>query len=119
MYRSGQRPWRKGAWLVEDEESGVVTYSDKVTRDWKGFLVRKRFADYENPQDFVKGLKDPKPIPFSHPPQVDNDVCNQFSSIYVGNTTVTAKRTGAADHLFEEGIGEMEIGCSFIIYPES
>lgn len=119
MYRSGQRPWKKGRWLVEDEESGVVCYSDEITRDYRGFLVRKRYADFENPQNFVKGVNDPKAIPFSHPIQVSSHVCTQFDSIYIGNTSVTAKRNGPADHLFDEGISEMEIGCSFIIYPEA
>ena len=119
MYNSGKRPWKSGKWLVQDEESGKICYSDEITRDYLGRLVRKQYADSEHPQDFVVGLNDPKPLPFTNPFPVAGEVCNQFDSIYIGNTSVTAQRDGPADHLFDKGIGEMEIGCSFIIYPES
>lgn len=120
MYRSGRRPWKSGKWLVQDEESGVICYSDNITRDYLGRLVRPKYADSEHPQDFVVGLDDPKPLPFTRPVPIAAGICgNQFTSIYVGDTAVIAKRDGPADHLFEGGIGEMEIGCSFIIYPES
>jgi hypothetical protein len=119
MYRSGRRNWRKGAWLVEDEESGVVSYSTQITRDYLGNLVRKQYADSEHPQDFVRGLNDPKALPFMHPIPVTSHICN-YSSVFIGNTNVTASRDGPADHLFEaSGIGSMSLGCSFIIYPES
>ena len=103
---------------MEDEESGKVCYAKDLVRDYRGFFVRKKYADREHPQYFIKGLNDPKPLPYSHPIPSTAHVCN-FLPIFVGNTSVTARRDGPADHLFEtSGIGDMSIGCSFIIYPE-
>lgn len=119
MYRSGRRNWKSGDWLVVDEESGVVRYASQITRDYLGRLVTKKYADYEHPQNFIKGLNDPKALPFVNPVPTTAHICN-YSSVFVGNTNVTAKRDGPADHLFEaNGIGDMSIGCSFIIYPEA
>jgi hypothetical protein len=118
MYRAGRRNWKNGDWLVQDEESGVVRYASKITRDYLGRLITKGYEDYEHPQNFIKGLNDPKALPFVHPVHEASAICQQFDSIYIGNTSVTAQRDGPADHLFEQGIDEMEIGCSFIIYPE-
>lgn len=119
MYRSARRNWKSGTWLMEDEESGKVCYAKDLVRDYRGFFVRKKYADREHPQDFIKGLNDPKPLPYSHPIPTTAHICN-YSSVFVGNTSVTARRDGPADHLFEaSGIGQMAIGCSFIIYPEA
>lgn len=119
MYKSGQRPWKNGTWLMQDEESGIVCYAKDLVRDYRGFFVRKKNADYEHPQNFVKGLNDPKPLPFSHPTYKMDHICN-YSDVFVGNTSVTARRDGPANHLFEaSGVGDMSIGCSFVIYPKN
>ena len=104
---------------MQDEESGKTCYAKELVRDYKGLWVRKKYADREHPQDFVKGLNDPRPIPYSPPFPRAGHICN-FPDIFVGNTSVTARRDGPADHLFEtSGIGDMSIGCSFIIYPNA
>lgn len=119
MYKTGRKNWRSGKWVIQDEESGIVTYSDQVVKDYRGFYVRKQYADREHPQDFIKALSDPEPLPFSNPFYRAGHICN-YSPVFIGNTSVTAMRDGPADHIFEaSGIGDMEIGCSFIIYPES
>jgi len=105
--------WKKGAWLIVDEESGITRYSSQVMRDYKGSFVTKRYADYEQPQNFVKAFDDPKPIPFAAPGISDFEVCN-VEEYYVGNTTVVAYRDGPADHIFDAGIGDMPIGCFFV-----
>lgn len=119
MYKSGQRRWKSGDWLMEDEESGKVCYAKELVRDYRGFFTRKKYADQEHPQDFIKALNDPRPLPYSHPIPVSSSICN-YASVFVGNTSVTAATDYAAYHLFEaSGIGDMEIGCSFIIYPQA
>jgi len=119
MYRSGRRNFKSGQWLVQDEESGVVRYSGDIVRDYIGRLITKQYADDEHPQNFVKGLNDPRPLPFMNPIPVTSHICN-YESVFIGNTSVTARRNGPADHLFEaSGVGDMSIGCSFIIYPEA
>jgi len=46
---------------MQDEESGKICYAKNLVRDYRGFFTRKSYADKEHPQDFVKGLNDPKP----------------------------------------------------------
>ena len=85
MYKSGQRTWRAGNWLMQDEESGKTCYAKELVRDYKGLWVRKKYADREHPQDFVKGLNDPRPIPYSHPFPRAGHICN-FPDIFVGKS---------------------------------
>ena len=90
--------WKKGRYLIIDAESGMTRYSDEVVQDYTGVYVTKRYADYEQPQDFVKAEKDPRPIPYANPGVSDFEV-NTSAPAFVGNTTVPTK-TGAASHLF-------------------
>lgn len=109
--RSG---WKKGDWLVIDEESGVVTYASRTRKDFKGNIVRKRWADAEQPQDFIKAKSDPYPLPFSNSPDNNQTIAN-FVPVYVGNTTVPTFPYGVANHLYDPGIGEMQIGYNFFV----
>lgn len=106
--------WKKGTWLYVDNESGVTRYSDEVSEDWRGQYVTRRYADSEQPQDFVQAFTDPDPIPYANPGITDFDVC-VFEEYYIGETTIVAPRDGPADHLFDPGIGDMEIECSFFV----
>lgn len=90
--------WKKGEFLIIDSESGMTRYSGGVKKDYTGEMVTKRWADYEQPQDFIKPSDDPRPIPFANPGLQDFTV-NVSASFYVGNTTVPTK-TGPASHLF-------------------
>lgn len=109
--------WKKGDWLIIDEESGMTRYASKVMRDYTGAYVTRRYADYEQPQDFVKAFNDPQPVPFAAPGISDFDVC-VFEEYYIGETTIVAPRDGPAAHLFDPGIGDMEIECSFFVRPD-
>lgn len=90
--------WRKGSYLIIDSESGMTRYNDQVKEDWMGEYVTTRYADYEQPQDFVRPLDDPRPIPFSNPSDQDF-VVDVSASPTVGNTSVATK-DGPASHLF-------------------
>lgn len=90
--------WKKGLFLIIDSESGMTRYSDQVKRDYTGEMVTNRWADYEQPQDFIRPSDDPRPIPFSNPGLQSFQV-SASASFYVGNTTVPTK-TGPASHLF-------------------
>lgn len=107
--------WKKGDWLVVDQESGITTYASKVKEDWQGLYVRKRYADPEQPQDFVRPADDPIPVPYTSLPVSDFDAC-LVMPYYIGRTTVRSPQNGPATHLFQLGIGEAEIGCTFIVY---
>lgn len=94
-YRNG---WRKGEFLIIDSESGMTRYSGDVKKDYTGEMVTKRFADYEQPQDFIRPNDDPRPIPFANPgiQNFDVDTC---LPTYVGDTSVVTQ-FGPANHLF-------------------
>ena len=107
--------WKKGDWLVVDQESGITTYASKVKEDWQGLLVRDRYADMEQPQDFIRPADDPRPVPFESQPDRDFDACVVIP-YYVGRTNVRTSTFSPAYHLYTPGIGEAEIGCTFIVY---
>lgn len=94
--------WKSGEWRVVDQESGVKRYASQVVMDYKGSYVTRRYADMEQPQDFVKSLDDPKPLPFYSLPETDftlnNVVYNTVGQSGVANTIV-----GAAEHLYPRG----------------
>lgn len=90
--------WKKGAFLIIDSESGMTRYSDQVTRDYTGEMVTRRWAEQEQPQDFIKPSDDPKPIPFCNPGLQSFEVDTCLSE-FVGNTTITTP-FGSANHLY-------------------
>lgn len=110
--RSG---WKRGDWLVRDEESGFTTYASKVAYDYYGVLKDKRQLDHLNPQDFAKPKEDPYPVFPVAPPLREYNLCYTLAGPSVGNTGVV-RPMGPATSLYEIGIGEAEIGCTFFVY---
>ena len=115
--RSG---WKRGEWLVRDEESGFVEYGSNVTRDYYGVLTRKDQADKQHPQDFVMARQDPYTQLPQASPAYTYDTSAYNVSAFVYGTTIPAP-VGPATHLFNPaivqagnpGIGEMEVGLDF------
>lgn len=95
-FRNG---WRKGRFLIIDSESGMTRYSDQVKKDYTGEMVTKRWADYEQPQDFVRPSSDPFPIPFANPGVQNFDVDTCLPE-FVGETNIPTP-FGPANHLYE------------------
>lgn len=91
--------WRKGDWLVIDEESGFTEYASNIQEDWRGALVNKRYADDEHPQDFIYSLDDPKVLPYTSLPDRNFDVTANYPQ-YVGLTNIPTNTFGAAYHLY-------------------
>lgn len=105
--------YRKGDWKVIDQESGLECYASEVVRDWRGLLVRKRWADTQHPQDFIKPKPDKVYADFvskENPP----DCVPLNPSPYVGATT-TPREPAPADSILKDGIGSMTIGCDFYV----
>lgn len=106
--------FRIGRHLVRDDESGITYYDDQVVKRWDGQLVHKdKGNETRHPQEFVRAKSDPKAlkrirtdIPWPTP---INTV-----PVLVGETNVPAPY-GPAAHLFDPGIGDMEIGKDFIV----
>lgn len=119
-----RRGWKRGDWLVRDEESGFTEYASKVRRDYYGKLTRD--PDPRHPQDFIKAKADPFINEPQAPPEYSYNTSAYNLGDYVGGTTVVSPY-GPADHLFRvqtfsqggggspAGIGEMVIGSSFIV----
>ena len=105
--------WQSGRWLVIDDESGLTHYSDEVIRLWDGSYRRKDQYETRHPQEFIRAKNDPQPIPFVRP-DTESSAISNTQSIYVGQTTVLTP-VGPASHLFDSGIGDMEIGTTFVI----
>lgn len=117
-----RRGWKRGDWLVRDEESGFVEYASRLRRDYYGVLKLKKEADPVHPQDFVKAKQDPYIASFpQNPPEITYDTSAYNLGDFVGLTSVTAP-FGPATHLYnpsaiagEPGIGDMEIGTTFTV----
>lgn len=119
-----RRGWKRGEWLVRDEESGLVEYGSNVIRDYYGVLKRKDQADHIHPQQFVRAKEDPyMQYPQANPAYV-YDVSSYDVSAFVYGTTIPAP-IGPATHLFnpsvltppvsDTAIPNMTIGSDFIV----
>lgn len=105
--------WKKKDWLFIDEESGLQVYGSKVKRDYWGRQTVD--PDPPHPQDFVFAKNDPIPVPHVNYEDVTQTNCFEDFVFTVGNSGVAANR-GPATHLFEaDGIGDMVIGCTFVV----
>ena len=103
------------AYLVRDDESDFVYYSDQVVTRWDGLVVKKSQDETRNPQEFIKAKNDPKALTMVRPdvPVVVTSLAEYFS---VGNTNIR-NTVGPATHLTRTvrnniiliGIGDMVI----------
>jgi hypothetical protein len=101
---------------MEDEESGIVTYDDKIVKRWDGALVRRKAFETRQPQEFVRAKSDPKALKDIRPAQ-EADRPALGPAYFVGNTNVPAAK-GIGHRLTRTGIGKMMIGGSFVIEGE-
>jgi hypothetical protein len=109
-----RRRHKKGDWLVEDEVTGFVKYSSEISRDYLDTARYYKDVDYRNPQDFVRSLDDNSDVTFltSRHEGPEADLCLPAT---VGDTNVSTPTDGAASHLYDVGIGDMEIGFNFCV----
>lgn len=109
-----RRGWKKGDWLVKDEESGFTEYASRVERDYWGVLKLKEQGDRLHPQMFIKAKDDPHVVPFISPPlrEYTTDPTVEF---YIDNTTIMPT-FGPAWHLAYPGIGDAIIEYNFFVW---
>lgn len=120
---SKRRGWKRGDWLVRDEESGLIEYASNVGRDYYGVLKRKDQMDRQHPQDFVKAGRDPYiNTPQSDPSYAYNTSAYNVSAFVYGTNIPTP--IGPATHLFsvagavgvsDNAIPDMTIGDDFVV----
>lgn len=117
-----RRGWKKGEWLVRDEESDFIEYASEVGYDYWGVLKKKSQKDPVHPQLFVRAKSDPSPVYPQNPPVRTYNTSAYNLGDFIGVTSVTAP-VGPATHLYnlnavspsDPGIGNMEIGVSFTV----
>ena len=109
--------YRKGKWLVVDDESGEVLYSDQVVRRWDGMYVKRSQDEPIDPQWFITADSDPKSLPFVRPDERSPLACKTRPP-YQANGKFVDRFPGY--NLFVgSSISTMEIGCSFIVFPDN
>lgn len=111
-----RRGWKKGDWLVQDEESGFTTYGKAVGRDYYGVLKVKKQMDSLHPQTFIKPKDDPYTVdPISPPMRSYESAVLSWQGPYVNNSTVPVLPS-PADSLFRTEIPYGQIGSTFYVY---
>ena len=53
------------------DASGFKRCTSEMVKQWDGAMVARQFVDRRNPQDFVRGVPDGRPLPVSRPEAPD------------------------------------------------
>ncbi len=109
-----RRGWKRGDWLVKDEESGFTEYASRVGRDYYGVLKLKEQMDMAHPQMFVRAKEDPYPVPFMSPP-LREYTTEPTVEFYIDSTTIEPVN-GPAQHLFRPGVDFAEVEYDLFVY---
>lgn len=110
-----RRGWKRGDYLVKDEESGFTEYGSKVAYDYYGVLKLKKQGDRLHPQDFIQAKDDPYPVyPISEPLR-DYDTYDSVVGFYVDSTLIDTP-SGAALHLFRPGVDFATVEYDLFVY---
>lgn len=114
-----RRNQKRGDWLASDDLTGFTVYASKIKRGWYGEQAVKPYK--RNLQEVASPLDDPEVVPFILGPNYENTSgCpGADAPLYVGNTTVLTNPNNAAIQALDlfPAIPDMEVGCSFIVYP--
>jgi len=106
--------WRVGDHLVVDDDTGFTRYRSQMRKRWDGALVDAKGFERRQPQEFVQAKSDPYAVSDIRIAAPVSAVCNTIG-VYIGATTVRVPTNNAAAHLYDPGVGSMEIGCSLIV----
>ena len=103
-----------GDYLMVSDESGFTFYKSEMVERWDGAWVHHSETEPRHPQDFVRAKNDPIALKIIRPATAVSAACAHYWDLFVVGTTVETPR-GPADHLFNLGVGEAEIGCNFVV----
>ena len=53
----------EGEWNIIDDLSGFKIKSSEAIINWDGLCVHRDWSDKRNPQDFLRAVRDQKPLP--------------------------------------------------------
>ena len=102
---------RVGDYLMVDDESGLTHYASEMVQIWDGSWRHHSNAETRHPQEFVRARNDPKPLRHVRPDGFSPSIDNTFDLV-IGETNVPMRLDGPAAHLFQPGIGKLEIESS-------
>lgn len=116
-----RRNQRKGEWLATDDYTGFTVYASKLKRDFWGALAVKPLL--RNLQEIASPLNDPEPVPFYRGPNYEiTQACTGSTSPFtVGLTDVPTNNDNMAAQALNlsPAIPDMEVGCTFQVYPQA
>ena len=113
-----RRNQRKGEWLASDDLTGFVTYASRLRKGYYGEMAVKPLK--RNLQEIASPLDDPAPVPAFSGPSYETYPTPCIGGVapeFVGLTNVRTNPNNMAFQVLNlnPGIGDMEVGCSFIV----
>lgn len=117
-----RRRGKLGEYLAVDDYYGKATYASRLRKDHDGYWSEKPLA--RNLQEIASPLNDPRPVPAvgRSADYEQYDICTlKTAPLYVGLTNVKTSQLSAAlqsavwSGYSNQGIGDMEVGCSLIV----
>jgi hypothetical protein len=103
-----------GDYLMTSDISGRVFYASEMRKQWDGAWVHHSEWEPRHPQDFLRVRAESLPPREVRPMHAVPEACAVEFDLYIGGTSVPVP-SGPAAHLFDVGIGQAEIGCSFVV----
>lgn len=106
------RSFKPGDYLIQCDLTGRKVLASTTRKDYRGNVVCEYAYLKRNPQDFVRALNDGKPVTIIRENFPDSPLLLYPDTI--GATPIPTP-TGPASHLFNQGIGDMVVGATFIV----
>lgn len=104
---------RLGDYLMTDDYTGNTIYASEAKRDHWGNYGKKVLE--RNPQEDVRSLGDPHPVPVVRKQDIPTETCGTLK-LFIGQTNIRTPITSPGAVNAVKSLGEMEIGCTFIVY---
>ena len=82
--------YKSGSWNALCDVCGLKYKSDELRKRWDGLMVCSTDFEHRHPQDYIRGNKPEKAIPWSRPEPADRFVTVDYISTAVGvqDTTI-------------------------------
>lgn len=77
--------YKKGSWNVICMVCGFKFKAEDVVKRWDGVYVCKEDHEFRHPGEFIRGVPDQKPLPFTSPEPADTFVSVSYVASTVGN----------------------------------
>jgi len=121
-----------GRYLIQDEETGIIQYDDKITRrTFDNLLVIKRHDEPRHPQEYVKAQTDPHNVKLFRPQQLTpKPNCGTlYTTTITGSDSIDYSILAPPGPFFPFNVGiakdvivtarSAEIECTFVVRAEN